>query len=195
MLLRSVLIGGAAALSLSVSPAFAGGFDSERVSGSRALSSFDAVYIAPVNVALDHDVRPFDHYGAGDRPVTDSDAAMKAADFHAELVDEFSGSFAIAGAPGPDVLTVEATLTKLEASRPTQADYRYRSASLSPRSVYAGGADMTVTFSVDGAPLAEVTDSFDTHLRDARARSGIWSDVDRAFRSWSSRLVDFAESN
>lgn len=182
------------ALSLAaiiVTPAFA--FDSKSVSPAAKLSSFESVYIAPVGVALE-EARPSPAYSGGERPVSDNDAARKAADFHDELVDEFSDALSIAPGPGAGILTVEATITRLEANRPTIADLREQPG-LSMESRYAGGAAVTVVFSEAGAPLAEVSDSYTETLDNHRIQAGIWSDADRAFSSWARRLVDFVEKN
>lgn len=195
MLSRNSILAGLATVALAATPALAGSFDSASVAGGRALSTFDEVYVAPVDVALDLNVKRFDRSGSGDRPVSESDAQQKAVDFYYDLMREFSATHAIVDAPGPGVLTVEATLTKLESSRPTLADYGTRGGHLSASSTYAGGAEMVAVFKEGDAVLAEVADAFDSHLRDGRARAGIWSDADRAFRSWAARLAAFTRDN
>jgi len=187
-------VGALAAAMFSAGAALAGSFDSETLTEGRKLSSFDSVYIAPVQANLDLNVVRFDRSGYGDRAVRDEDAARKAADFYDELVEEFGESFSLADAPGSGVLTVQATLTKLESSRPTLADYN-RDTSVSFRSVYAGGAAMTAVFSEDGATLAEVSDEFISNLNDGRTRAGLWQDADRAFEQWAHKLAKFAKED
>lgn len=187
-------VGALAAVVLSVGTGLAAPFDSENLMTDRELSSFESVYIAPVETNLDLDIPTYDRSGSKGRPVPPEDAARKAADFHDELVEVFGGSFSLASAPGPGVLTVQATLTNLESTLPTVADYD-RNTSLSFRSVSAGGAAMTTVFSEDGAPLAEVSDNFDSSLTDGVVRSATWHDADRAFYRWARKLAKFAKEN
>lgn len=187
-------VGAFAAVALSVGTALAAPFDSENLMTDRKLSSFESVYIAPVETNLDLDVLRRDRNGTRDRPVSAEDAARKAADFHDELVGKFGESFSLASAPGPGVLTLQATLTNLESTLPTVDDYD-RNSNLSFRSVSAGGAAMTTVFSEDGAPLAEVSDNFDSSLTDGVVRSATWHDADRAFYRWARKLAKFAKEN
>jgi hypothetical protein len=173
-------------------PAFA--FDSASISADRELSSFESVYIPPVKVALDHRVGSGPSYIGGDRPVREEDAADKAADFHEDLVDAFGDSFSLASGSGLNVLTVEATLTRLQSSRPTMADLQ-EEPGLSMQSRYAGGASMRVVFSENGSPLAEVGDGYTESLDRHRFEAGMWDDANRAFSMWSRQLVDFVEKN
>lgn len=189
-----VSVGVFAAAILSATTAFAGAFDSENRISDKQLSSFDSIYIAPVETDLDLNVVAFDRSGYGDRPVSADDAAARAAEFYDKLVDAFGKSFSLASAPGPGVLTLETTLTKLESTRPTLADYS-RDTSLSSRTVYSGGAAMTAAFSEDGAPLVELSDSFKGNLNDGHPRSGLWEDAGRAFRYWAKHLAGYAKDN
>ncbi|MEE2690931.1 MAG: DUF3313 family protein [Pseudomonadota bacterium] len=164
----------------------ASAFDRESLTGEKALSSFSSVYIAPVAVSLEQD--------RDDRPVRDKDAAERADLFREALIDRFEKRFDIADAPGDDVLTVEATLTRLEATRPTLADYS-KQPGLAFESVYAGGAAFTATLSENGAPLAEISDRYTSSLGDHSPKIATWQDVDRAFSNWARQLVDFVEEN
>ncbi|MEQ8177147.1 MAG: DUF3313 family protein [Amphiplicatus sp.] len=176
----AAFIGAAAAMS----PAAA--FDRENVIGGKQLSSFASVYIAPVALSLEQ--------GRDERPVREKDAARRASDFHDDLVDEFSGAFEIADAPGAGVLTIEATLTKLVATRPTLADFSEQPG-LGFESVYAGGAAFSATLSEDGETLAEVGDRHTSSLGDGSPKIATWQDADRAFSQWARQLVDFVEKN
>lgn len=191
--MRTIHRAGAA---LALSLAFAApvsAFDSKSISSSAKLSSFESVYIAPVGIALE-EPRPSPRSLSGERPVSEKDAALKAEDFHEDLVDEFGDAFTLASGPGAGVLTIEATLTRLEASRPTIADLREQPG-LSMESRYAGGASVAVAFSENGAPLGEVSDSYTETLDNHRFQAGVWEDTDRAFSSWARRLVDFVQKN
>jgi len=174
--------------------ALAGSFDSANVSSSAQLSSFSAIYVAPVSTDLDLDVVAFDRSGRGDRDIRDSDVADKADDLYDEIVSAFASSYSMASGAGAGVLTIETTLTGLKSSRPTMADYN-RNVSVSGRSVYAGGADVEFILSEDGRTLAELSDSYSTTLGDHRVRAGIWNDADRAFGVFASKLADYVGSN
>lgn len=196
----SLLRKGAAAfviLSASMAlPAAAGAasFDNVTLTTDRQLSGFESVYIAPVKADLNLDVRPFDRSGYGDRPISDRDIGDKIADFQRNLERAFSKSFTLADAPGPGVLTVEATLTDLASTRPTLADYSHK-ISLDFRSVYAGGAEVTFVLSEDGDVLATIGDRNFGSFADGRPRVGVWEDADYSFGSWSRRLVKFIQQN
>ncbi|MEQ8935311.1 MAG: DUF3313 family protein [Amphiplicatus sp.] len=161
-------------------------FDRENVIGGKKLSSFASVYIAPVALNLDQ--------GRDERPIRDKDAARRANDFHDDLVDEFSDAFDIADMPGAGVLTIEATLTKLVATRPTLADFSEQPG-LGFESVYAGGAAFSATLSEAGETLAEIGDRHTSNLGDGAPKIATWQDADRAFSLWSRQLVDFVQEN
>lgn len=164
----------------------AAAFDRESVTGGKQLSSFKSVYIAPVALSLEQ--------GRDERPVRDKDAAARAAEFHDDLIDEFSGAFDIADAPGEGVLTIEATLTELVSTRPTMADFS-EEPGLGFESVYAGGAAFSATLSENGEALAEIGDRYTSSFGDGSPKVGTWQDADRAFSRWARQLVDFVENN
>jgi hypothetical protein len=174
--------------------ALAASFDSASVSPGADLSAFKSVYIAPVATSLSADERSFPPYGSGERPVSASDAAAKAGDFQQKLASSFSKSFSIAAGPGEDVLTVSATLTRLQSNRPTAEDLR-TTPGLSLTSEYAGAAAVAIVLSENGSPLAELSDTYIGTLDDTRRRAGIWGTVDTAFSRWASGLVSFVKSH
>jgi hypothetical protein len=176
---------------LIAAPALA--FDSESLVSTTKLSSFKSVYIAPVGVDLP-EARSGPSYLGNDRAVSDSDAARKATDFHEDLTEAFGNSFALVSAPAAGVLTIEATLTRLQSSRPTMEDLR-ETPGLSLDSRYAGGADVTIAFSEAGASLGEISDSYTDTFDTTRIPAGTWEDVNRAFSMWARQLVDFVEEN
>lgn len=159
-------------------------FDRASVVSGANLSGFQSVYVAPVKVSLE----------SGERRVSARDAQAKSADFRNEIVGAFERSHAIASAPGPDVLTVAATLTRLAANRPTAADYS-ENPSLSPHSFYAGGAGFEAAFSSGRGELAFVADDYAGFLDETASTAPLWRDADRAFSSWARRLQDFVEEN
>lgn len=172
----------------------AASFDSVAIATDRALASFDTVYIAPVKADLNLDVRKFDRSGQGDRPINDRDIADQAEDLQEELERAFSTAFSLAEAPGPGILTIEATLTDLASTRPTMADYA-RPGYIDQRSIYAGGAEATFVFSEDGQTLTTIGDRQFGSFGDHRPRIGVWDDANWTFGSWSRRLVKFVKNN
>ncbi len=193
--LRLTVAAGAALFAAVAAPGLAlAGFDSASVSPGADLSAYKSVYIAPVGTSLQSGERSFPPYGTGERPVSASDAASKAGDLEQKLAAAFGKSFAVAAAPGAGVLTVSATLTRLQSNRPTAEDLR-ATPGLSLTSEYAGAAAVSIVLSVNGSPLAEVSDAYTGTLNDARLRAGIWSTADVAFSRWARDLVAFVQSH
>ncbi len=159
-------------------------FDRASVVTGAKLSSYNSVYVAPVKVSL----------GSSKRSVSARDAQAKAADLREEIVDAFVRSHTIKAGPGPEVLTISATLTKLVADMPTAADYQDDPA-LSPDSVYAGSAGFEAALSSSAGDLASVADDYDGLLDRFAPPVATWQDADRAFSSWARRLQDFVEEN
>jgi hypothetical protein len=173
------------ALALIAIPALA--FDQAQVMQPAALSNVQSVHIAPVALELPAATRRGDRRGDAPRPVAASDAETKAGDLTAALRRAFAKNFTVVDAPGPGVLVIEATLTRLEASRPTMADY-HREPGLGFESVYAGGAAMDVRLSRDGSDVAVLKDRYVGSFGDGTPRIGVWQDADRAFSRWSRQL-------
>ncbi|MFQ5564035.1 MAG: DUF3313 family protein [Parvularculaceae bacterium] len=192
-------IGAAAAVVLAAATTIptavsARSFDEVALTTDKQLASYEAVYIAPVKAELNLDVRQIDRSGSGDRPISDRDIADKISDFQRELERAFSRSFDLADAPGPGVLTIEATLTDLASTRPTMAEYSRR-VSLDFRSVYVGRAEASFVLSGDGEVLATLSDRYVGSFTDGRPRIATWDDADYAFDSWARKLVKFVERN
>lgn len=168
--------------------ALAGGsataFDRASVISGAKLAGYTSVYVAPVKVSLD----------STERPVAPKDASAKAADLRRDIIGAFEASHAVTSGPGPDVLTISATLTRLTANMPTLADYA-ETPGLSPRSIYAGGAAFEATLSSSAGELAFVADDYRGLIDSRRPPVAIWEDADRAFASWARRLQDFVEEN
>jgi hypothetical protein len=173
------------ALALIAMPALA--FDQAQVMQPAALSNVQSVHIAPVALELPAAARRGDRRGDAPRPVAARDAETKAADLTAALRRAFAKDFTVVDAPGPGVLVIEATLTRLEASRPTMADY-HREPGHGFESVYAGGAAVDVRLSRDGSDIAVLKDRYVGSFGDGTPRIGVWQDTDRAFSLWSRQL-------
>lgn len=178
-------------LTLIATPALA--FDETQLLQPGALAGVQQVYVAPTALALPEPAGRFERRrGHGERPVTAKDAQAKADDLTAALRRGFDRNFTLVDAPGPGVLVVEPTLTRLEASRPTMADYR-EEPGLSFESVYAGGAGFSVRLVRDGRDVAVLQDREVGSFSDGSPRIGIWQDADRAFSMWSRQLPAFVE--
>jgi hypothetical protein len=162
-------------------------FDQAQVMQPGALANVQSVYVAPVVLELPAGARRGDRRPHAPRPVSERDAETKAADLTAALRRGFAKDFTLVEAAAPGVLVVEATLTRLEASRPTMADYQ-REPGLGFESVYAGGATLSVRVSRDGSDVAVLKDRYIGSFADGTPRIGVWQDTDRAFSMWSRQL-------
>lgn len=173
------------AVAMIAMPALA--FDQAQVMQPAALSNVQSVHVAPVALELPAAARRAGARGDEPRPVAARDAEAKAAELTAALRRGFAKDFTVVEAPGPGVLVIEATLTRLEASRPTMADYQ-REPGLGFESVYAGGAAVDVRLSRDGSDIAVLKDRYVGSFGDGTPRIGVWQDTDRAFSLWSRQL-------
>lgn len=182
--MRTCLAAAAFAALSAVSPALA----------AEPLSSFGQFHVPAVETRLDLNVRRIDVRGAGDRPVSDSDARDQAEALHERLVDALADRGALVEEPGPGVLTVAVTLTDLRSSRPTIADIQ-RQPGLSFDSVYAGGAAFEAAFSVDGEPLGDMADDYYGSFADNLPRIGIWQDAEDGYRFFARKIVRHIEAN
>lgn len=165
---------------LVASRGLAAEFDRESVEPGADLSTYSVVEVAPVKIAL-----------AGARAVAPQDATAKSADLERALrtaLADKGGSGATT--PGIGVLTVEATLTRLVANRPTIADIATRP-ELSHHSVYAGGGAFRVEISENGRLLATIEDDYRVPFDADAPPVATWRDADRAFSYWARSLADF----
>lgn len=172
-------------------------FDKITVENTVELSSFEKVYIAPVQVELDETTfrRQLRRSGNTQRPVSESDQARRAEEAHEDLVQAFTKrEFTLVDAPGEDVLTVETVLTRLDSTRPTIADFSEQ-ISLSFQSVYAGGADFDIRLSQNDTPIAQIDENVRTFLNDGRPRVGVWQDTDYATRRVARKLAKYVRNN
>ncbi len=156
------------------------------ITGANAsdLSAYSKVYIAEVQIADDlanREVRPLPRRYQKERPVSEKDLAARAEDLRERLAMEIGKSKTLVGAPGEDVLTVQATITELRSNRPTMADYRAEP-SLSHRSLYAGGAAVDISFIVNGEEIANLSDDYFGSLSDPIPTMAVWGDAKDAFR-------------
>ncbi len=178
-------------LALIAAPALA--FDEAQVLQPGALSGLQAVFVTPTTLALPEPTGRWERQrGFGSRPITTRDAQARADDLTTALRRGIDQRFELVDAPGPGVLVVEPTLTRLEASRPTMADF-HQQPSLSFQSMYAGGAAVTLRLSRDGEVVAVIEDRYQGSFIDGQPRIGVWQDADRAFSRWSRQLPTFLD--
>jgi hypothetical protein len=182
----------AAAAALVAGHAVARTLTDRSVTPGVRLADYEAVYVAPVAVELKVD--GLAARATGERAVDEADQQRKAGDLRQRLIDRIGASRRIVDAPSEKTLIVETTITRLQSSRPTQADYR-RNPTLAFDSVYAGAQEARVQLSVDGAPVGSLRMTYDAALGDGRFRISVWDDADRAFDLWAVDLVDFIARN
>lgn len=182
-------------LLLSSASANAAPFDTIKRIDTVELSNFEKVYVAPVAVDLaDKEVRRNIRDIHSDRPVSDRDKARKAQDAYEDIVRALGKKFEVVDTPAPDVLTVEATVTRLTSTRPTLEDYS-TIIGLNFSSVYAGGADFNVRLKQGETLIADISDSYQTNFNDGRPRIGIWQDYDRVSKQFARKLARYVERN
>lgn len=182
--------------------AHAGPFDQLTVEETaKTLSEYQSVYIAPVNMDLKfdprfrkirRDIRP--EAGAS-RPMSEAEIERKANDLHRELEKQLGKRLTIVDAPGEGVLTVEATVTKILPTRPTQEELGQRIGLQLAGSVSAGGADITVNLSENGQALASMREDYRANLIDGLPRIVTWQDADRAYDRMARKLARFVKKN
>ena len=176
------------ALIVVATPALA--FDEKKVSNPAALSGVERVFVAPVALDLPAATGRFERRHGGIRPVLPRDAEARAEALTADLKRGFRRDFELADGPGPGVLVIEPTLTRLEASRPTMADFQ-QEPGLGFESTFAGGASVTLRLLRDGEEVAVLKDRYAGNFSDGQPRIGIWQDADRAFSRWSRTVPAF----
>lgn len=200
--LRSALAA-SALLATGVSlPAHAGPFDTLETSETAvALSEYEAVYIAPVVMDLKFDaqfrnVRRIQRPDPDEsRPMSDSEIERKANDLHKDLGQALGKQMTIVDAPGEGVLTVEATVTRILPSRPTQEELGRRVSLQFAGSISAGGANINVALSENGASLAQIGENYKGNLNDGFPRVSMWQDADRAYDRFSKKLARYIKKN
>lgn len=182
--------------------ASAGPFDSLEVSQEAlALAQYEAVYIAPVVMDLKFDtqfrnIRRIQRPGRDEsRPMTDAEIERKANDLHKDLRQALSKRMTLVDAPGEGVLTVEATVTRILPSRPTQEELGRRVGLQLSGSISAGGADIDVALSENGTSLAQISEDYKGNLNDGFPRVNIWQDADRAYDRLAKKLARYVAKN
>lgn len=182
--------------------AHAGPFDElSVVDESISFSAYESVYVAPVKMDLTFD-RKFRVSGptrqlprGASRPMTDAEIDRNAQELHERLERRLSKNFAIADAPGDGVLTVEATVTRLISTRPTNKEIQLEVGLDLQNSVSAGGADIDVLLSENGEARAELSESFKGRFRDGLPRIHTWQDAEFAYNRLARKLTKYIAKN
>lgn len=167
-------------------------FDSFEMTETVDLSSYDRVFI-PVVDAGDEVMARIGYRPIGPtdriRPLSARDIERRGEALRDDLVREVGAVATIVEAPAPGVLTISATITDLDANRPTQAELA-ATPSLDFDSISVGGAAVRVTFSEDGRQLAVAEDAERlTNINDPAVGVGIWTVSDRFFNRFARQMA------
>lgn len=198
---RSVLIVSIAASAMLAACATATGpdaaarFDSFEAADAAALQQYDRVFVAPVKAS--DEVRERLGYrpvGRADttRPLDEDDLERRLADIKEDLEGELAARGKLADAPGEGVLTLDVTVTELDADRPTQADFAAEP-SLSYRSRYTGRAAADLQFRDGDKVVAEASDESESSFTDPVPPVGTWTEADRFAERLADKVGDLLE--
>lgn len=193
-----IVLAAITALATALTPAIAAPFDSLSVTQEdRSFSTFEKVYIAPIEMELDQrDTPRRPRFSSRRDPyVPKDDQAEKAKDLHDTLSAAFDKHFELVEAPGPGVLTISPKLTRLVPSRLTLSSRATTLGRDVNRTVYAGGASFDVTLSEGKTVLASLEDRYSTSFADQTPRVGFWQDADEAFGFFSTKLSRYIRKN
>lgn len=183
----------AACATPATGPEAADRFDTfEYAAGAVDFSSYEKVYLAPVTASDElKGLVGYRPIGPTDtkRPLDEGDLEEKLSDLGDDLTKALGDAAMLVDAGGPGVLTVEVVLTKLEANRPTMADFAVEPG-LSMSSVYSGKAEIEITLSENGKVLATARDGDYPQLNETLQPAPIWSTADRYFERVAGKLAD-----
>lgn len=200
---RTLALATTLTVGFSLPTASAAPFDTVDVRSETQLATYQKVYIAPVAISLDEPAtnllsqRSRSQNIASQRPVSAEAQTRKSDDLHADLTRTFSKDFVVVDAPGADVLTVSAEITRLIPSRPTPEERKRGVGSpVFANSVSPGGVDYNVQISSGSEEaIIQIEESSRSSLNDGYARINVWHDVDRSFDRFSRQLAKFVKSN
>ncbi|MEM9667818.1 MAG: DUF3313 family protein [Pseudomonadota bacterium] len=187
----------------SLSPAIAQRFDKVEHTSNVALSSYEQVYIAPVEIDLSPNqsgenaqIRARENRPTRrkDSDISERDQLDNIAEFQETLTDAFAKKFELVDQPGDGVLTVDATITELISNRPTSNDLG-RSQALSLGSISAGGAAYRVELKEDDELLVQISDRYKTSLTDQVPRLSQWQDAHKTFKRFSRQLAKYTSKH
>lgn len=194
---KSLILAATLGIALTGAPSHASPFDTVNTSQSGStLGTYQQVFISPVGVDLeDRQTGALARLRAKRPVVSESEASEKAEDLYRVLVSEFEDRIELVSAPGPGVLTVSPTITRLVPSRLNNVEGARNINRNSVTSVYAGGAKIELTLSDQGATLATIKDGFQSSLNDGAPRVTRWQDTDDAFANFSAKLKRYIANN
>jgi len=196
--IRLITLAAITALATAASPAIAAPFDSLSLTQEdKSFSTYEKVYIAPIEMELDQRETPKRPKFSSRRDpyVPQDDQAKKAADLYDTLSITFSKHFEVVAEPGPGILTISPKLTRLVPSRLTLSARATTLGRDVNRTVYAGGATFDVTLSEGETVLASLEDRYATSFADETPRVSFWQDADEAFGFFSSKLSRYIRKN
>lgn len=188
----TLLVATAACASTSVTgPAATGRFDAFEAITTSDFTGYGQVYIAPVQLSeamlARVDYRP---RNSNDRirPLTELEMKRKAEDLGEAMARAVSEVATLTDAPGEGVLTISATLTELDANRPTQAELG-ANPGLSIKSRYTGRAAVSINF-LEGDILLATAEDGDVDSLDLREIEGsTWSSANMIFGRIASKVA------
>ena len=186
---------------LSAGSAQAQRFDSLTKAEGVTLGEFERVYIAPVSVdlvdseaAFNDGQLNFTRSRLEPPSISETDQQNNAEELQEDLSRAFGNRFMLVDAPGEGVLTVDATITELIASRPTPDRLR-DNPGLDPLSISAGGAAYFIQLKEEDVSLAEITERDKTSLRDRVPRVRIWQDAERSYGNMARKRSRYVSRN
>ncbi|WOI53746.1 DUF3313 family protein [Parvularcula sp. LCG005] len=198
MSIRAILIGGlvatlAACASAPVGPESTGRFDDFTVAagGTADFTGYDMVFLAPIAVSDDLMERVgYQPRSLRDdiRPLSERELNAKVAQFDEQLRAKLGPVATLTDGPGLGVLTIEVTLTDLEANRPTQAELA-ASPGLSYESRAAGGASADVAFYEGERLLATARDTEVGTMRIDEIPGSTWYEANQFFARFASKVA------
>ena len=180
------------ACATATGPEAAGRFD--RFDGDAAsVAAYDRVHVAEVAVGPDVEARlklnRLSSIGDDERPLGQRDIDRNVEALTEAVRREVSGAAQLADAPGPGVLTIALTLTRVDANRPTMAEQRANPA-LSFDSIALGGASVSGELREGEVVLARFEDESQlARINDPSIGIGIWTEADRYYRQLAGKLA------
>lgn len=193
--MRKLLILGAAlmltACATPTGPDAAGSFDRFRVVTTKDFRSYDRVQVLPPEAGPEVlkrvDAR---RYRVNERPISQRDLDAQLADLEQSLIQAVGREAQIVQQGGEGVLTIAATVTDLNANRPTQAELAAEPG-LSLQSIATGDSAVRIELSENGRVLAVIEDRDNVNsLADPEAQvAGIWTTARRHFNRVSANVA------
>ncbi len=189
------MLAGALGLTSTTLPSFASTFDTVTiVSNETSKGAYDRVYIAPVKVDIKgRQTGALARLRSNSLRFSTSEADEKAEELYQALSLELTKKFELVSAPGPGILTVSPTITRLAPSRSNNVEGARNVGRDQIRSVSAGEAKIELTLSDADTVLIKIKDHFQATFNDGAPRVSRWQDVDDAFFEFSRKVGNYLE--